>query len=267
MPNNAVYKQIALEMNAERNAATRLLNERKADVYVVVPRIKEIDCELSQIGINIVKKMLSGGKQGEIGVYQKKSGALNAEREKLLKKQGFPVNYTDEIYKCAVCKDTGFDEDRNKCACVSRRIIEKLYDMSTVGKVLKRENFDTFQMKYYSEEIDPNEGLSPRANMKYVLGESRDFVKNFGDNFNNMLLYGETGLGKTFLCNCIAKELLNAGFSVLYATAPQLFKKIENERFGKNNDENELDPYIEFIYSADLLIIDDLGAEFITSVK
>ena len=61
---------------------------------------------------------------------------------------------------------------------------------------------------------------------------------------------GNTGLGKTFLTNCIANELLKQGKTVLYQTAPVMLDEILDEKFGKSNSgidllENILNVLIE----------------------
>lgn len=85
-----------------------------------------------------------------------------------------------------------------------------------------------------------------------------DFIKSFDQEFQNLLLYGEAGTGKTFLCNCIAKQLLDDGFSVIYFTAFQLFEILEKQKF---QNDSEVSGHFQNIFDCDLLIIDDLGAE------
>ena len=135
--------------------------------------------------------------------------------------------------------------------------------MSNLKNILAKENFDNFDLRYYADKTIEEEGMSPKDKIKLIYQLSVKFVNEFETNPVNLLFYGKTGLGKTFMCNCIAKEILDMGHTVLYATAGKLFKTIEDARF--NRDEM-IDPaeQIDFFYSADLLIIDDLGTEFST---
>ena len=97
----------------------------------------------------------------------------------------------------------------------------------------------------------------------------REKVKNFIDNFDdpeekNLIFTGSTGVGKTYLTNCIANEVLKLGKTVLYQTAPVMFDEINDAKFGRENARFDL---YENILNVDLLIIDDLGTEKITDTK
>ena len=102
-------------------------------------------------------------------------------------------------------------------------------------------------------------GLTPYNNIHKVFDVCQSFVKTFDTNFSNLLLLGETGVGKTFLSNCIAKELLDSYHSVIYLTAIELFKCFENSDFNKGEDVEYQD--VSYFIDCDLLIIDDLGTE------
>lgn len=129
--------------------------------------------------------------------------------------------------------------------------------------MLDRENFDTFSMEYYSNShIDRLTGRSSREAIEIALKSCREFIDTFGTEFRNLLLYGDTGVGKTFLSHCIAKELLEQSFSVIYFTAAQLFDIFAKSTFRR---EEEAGADCDHIYSCDLLIIDDLGTEMSNS--
>ena len=186
---------------------------------------------------------------------------LLEEREKILNEHGIKKSFLEDVYKCSICKDTGYVHDK-ECACLKKRIIEKSYDMSNIKSNLEFENFKNFDMSFYSDEIVEKMGISPKKQMEFILSKVKNFIENFDKHFGNLLLYGKTGLGKTFICNCIAKEILDKGKSVLYLTSTQLFKMLEKSTFGKDND--DFDEILKLIFDADLLIIDDLGTEFQT---
>jgi DNA replication protein DnaC len=71
-------------------------------------------------------------------------------------------------------------------------------------------------------------------------------------------------VGKSFLSCCIAKELLDKGYSVLYFSSSQLFDTLKESDFGKDSKEN-LYTSKEDIYNCDLVVIDDLGTELTNS--
>jgi DNA replication protein DnaC len=72
---------------------------------------------------------------------------------------------------------------------------------------------------------------------------------------------GKTGLGKTHLSLAIAARIIEKGFGVVYGSAQNLLRSVEMERFSKDSGTDALNSLLE----CDLLIVDDLGAEFQTS--
>ena len=133
--------------------------------------------------------------------------------------------------------------------------------MSNIENVLLRENFSNFNIDIFSDEKFQGESLTPKENMMDILGISEGFIHNFHiNNGENLLFYGTTGLGKTYLCNCIAKALLDKGKIVVYQTAFTILDIIEKHRF--NRGDQKLNDYkYNLLFDAELLIIDDLGTE------
>ena len=105
-------------------------------------------------------------------------------------------------------------------------------------------------------------GRSSLANIKNAYCIAQEFVTSFADEFRNLFLYGDTGVGKTFLSNCIAKELIDRSFSVIYLTSFELFDTLAKSKFEK---EKAAESMCEHIFDCDLLIIDDLGTELANS--
>jgi len=67
------------------------------------------------------------------------------------------------------------------------------------------------------------------------------------------------------MSNCIAKELLQKGKTVLYQTAPILLESVIDYKM--NRQKNESDNIYKSVLESDLLIIDDLGTESLNSMK
>ncbi|MDR1664151.1 MAG: ATP-binding protein [Clostridiales bacterium] len=262
------YKEVMRQYDADRSRAAALLDARRKQVFEKLPRAREIENELAAVGISLTRAVL-GGSPDSAGKLRLASAALKDERVALFKKNKIPADFFTDIYKCKNCSDTGYIETPSgvpeRCACLKQRLIEAYYGISHIKNVLAEENFDTFDLRYYSTEIIEDEGLSPHVNMQAVLRTAMQFVQRFDGEFQNLLLYGDTGLGKTFLCNCIAKDLLDRGKTVLYVTAPRLFRVVEDYRFNRDRTE-EPDEMIDAATEAELLILDDLGAEFSTVV-
>lgn len=193
---------------------------------------------------------------------------LKAEKLAILESLNLDENYLKPKYECSLCNDTGYiitDHSNQMCNCLKQELLNLSYNKSNLNR-LDKENFSTFNFNKFSDEINfdkYNVNISPRDNMKNILKIVKNFIYNFNDyNEKNLLFTGNTGLGKTFLSNCIANEVLNMNKTVLYQTAPIMLDSIIDYRFNKNEGEIYKD-----ILSVDLLIIDDLGTESINSMK
>lgn len=269
MSYKTVYKEIMRAYESDRDRAAATLRKRREEMYARLPRLREIDGELSSAGLSAARQIVIGDaplkpNEALLADLGKRSAELKREKERLLSGSGMPKDYFTDIYRCGLCRDTGF-ADGERCRCLKQRLIDKYYDLSTIRGLLDNENFGTFDLRYYSEAVNAQQGLSPRKNMQLIQKAAQKLVDEFGQTFQNLLFYGATGLGKTFLCNCIAKALLDRGHTVLYVTAPRIFKLVEDYRF--NRDEMEEPDYaIDAVTDVDLLILDDLGAEFSTVV-
>jgi len=252
-----------------RREAEAVLEERRAAIYHSFPQVAKIDQKLSEIGLSLAKLALA---KDELAIQEAraKSEALKQEKAALLAKGGVPKDYFTAVYNCMACSDTGHKPSEpghlpERCNCLRQKLVDAYYSLSNIRGILDEENFDTFDTRWFSPTIVESEGISPLTNMKAIYRVATDFVQDFKTKFDNLLLYGRTGLGKTFVCHCIAKDLLDAGHTVLYLTAPRLFKIIEDYRFNRDAL-TEPDEMLEAVSDVDLLILDDLGAEFVTVV-
>lgn len=259
-----MFQGIMREYDRIQNQKAAELRVRKEFVFQQIPRLKEIEEEVSMAGIKIASMVLSSPEKSEYLIEKLKTRLQNLKEEKnaLLEEKGYHPRYLELEYVCDKCKDTGF-VDTQKCICLKQKLMDVAYNQSNVRDIIARENFDTFDIRYYSDVTDPKEKKSPRENIQSILRECMYFTQEFDKECSNLLLYGSTGLGKTFLCNCIAKELLDKGKTVLYVTAGQLFKMVEDHRF-RRDEEEVPNGFMEDIMEADLFIIDDLGTEFST---
>lgn len=234
-----------------------ILDKRYETVYKQLPELLDIRRKISNLSVMQARKLLDGDEQA-LSDLKIQIAALTKEAKVGLINAGFPADYLDPVYDCKDCKDTGYIGSK-KCHCFQKAVIDLLYTQSNLKHILQKENFDTFSFAYYSDNhIDPKTGRSSLKNIKKAYTVARDFVDNFGERFSNLFLYGDTGVGKTFLSHCIAKELIDTSHSVIYFSAFELFDTLAKSKFEKNDAADQMN---EHIFDCDLLIIDDLGTE------
>lgn len=239
----------------------RLRNRYKA-AYARIPKLKELDDTISSLSVSQGRNLLEGDNSA-LKQLKEQLSLLFAEKKELLKSAGFPADYLELHYTCPDCRDTGYI-GTDKCHCLQKAIVDLLYMQSNLQEILVQENFSTFCTDYYSSNyIDPLTGRSSKESMQTALRVCRQFADTFSEKFCNILLYGDTGVGKTFLTHCIAKELMDKSYSVIYFSSVQLFDCLAKSAFGKK-EETE-DDVLEHVYGCDLLIIDDLGTELSNS--
>lgn len=236
------------------------LDKRKKELYAKLPRLKEIDDEMVNLGIRITKAVLMDSENSEklLEDLHKKQTDLKIEKAEILTANKYPKDYLQMKYSCRKCKDTGYI-GTERCSCLMQKLIAHQYKQFKLAHRISKENFDNFNINYYSDEpIDG--GISPRENMQHIFMECIKYTKDFDKHNKNLLFIGRPGLGKTFLCNSIAKDLLDMGKSVIYQSAPDLVDLVRKHKFDFDNEEAE-DEALKDIYECDLLIIDDLGTE------
>lgn len=251
--------EILKDYERKRNEARKSKEDRLQEVYEKVPRIREIDEILQKTGITISRALMQGvdNPKKTIDDLKRELDQLKQERAVLLTENNIPLQYLDDNFSCASCNDTGFLPDGQKCGCFKQQLITKAYDMSNLSNVLEKENFQSFNLDIFSDEPFEDQSLTPKQNIMNILNICEGFVFNFDINEDNLLFCGETGTGKTFLANCIAKSLLDKEKIVIYQTAFKLLEILEEIRFRDSDNKEKYN----LLFETDLLIIDDLGTE------
>lgn len=249
----ARLEQAKLERERENEA-------HRAAAYERYPRLREIDRELQQSMAELAIAFLKKDSEETLGAIRTRNQTLQAERSWILEAGEFEDGYLDDTPVCTRCGGTGYDGSQ-MCSCLRElcRQEQKKELTSLLGS--GRESFDTFRLDVYSDAYDPKLGTSPRELMRSNLNICRKYAAGFSAASGSLLFSGATGLGKTFLSACIARQIADRGFSVMYETAIRLFGDFETEKFGAQGGDGSL---TRKYFDCDLLIIDDLGTEMTT---
>lgn len=261
--NKSVLKELSIEYERKRDRQERDQQFRVAKVYKKVPAIKRIDEDIFKTGLSMSKYIIGNpdNYKEALEKAKEKIESLKMEKAFLMTESNIPADYMDIKYDCTICQDTGYLSNGSQCNCLKQALVSRAYKMSNVENVLEYENFKNFNINIFKDEPFDDEIMTPRENMIDIAGIAEGFISNFNeDNGENLLFYGTTGLGKTFLCNCIAKSLLDKNKIVIYQTAFTILEIIERHRFGRGDKEFNNYQY-NLLFEADLLVIDDLGTE------
>ena len=244
------YQKVKNEIEAKRLAAVARADERNAALRIESEEIREIDRELVTTGLRLFKIACDGG---DITPLKERNLHLTKERRKILVKLGYPEDYTEVKYSCPECSDSGF-VDMRMCRCFREALLKENIKSSGIGKLIERQSFDNFDLSGFEDE-------ESHRRMEYNFATAKSFAENFGEGGKNLLFIGKTGTGKTHLSTAIAKAVIERGYEVLYDSAQNIVSAFETDRFksGYGPYEPKADKYME----CDLLILDDLGTEFV----
>lgn len=253
---NYQYETIIREYNRRQTRNQHTLEEHREEIYTRIPEIASIDQQVAALSAEKARDLLQGTGSGTEDLKEA-IALLSAKRTALLTGSGYPKDYLELSYDCPLCQDTGYVGSQ-KCTCFRKAEIQLLYTQSNLSEILEEENFDHFSFDYYSDTIKNDAtGLSAYETARRAYDTAQRFVRNFDCSFENLFLYGDTGVGKTFLSHCIARELLQTTHCVMYFSSYDFFDLLAGCTFSNRSDRHSE----EFVYDCDLLIIDDLGTE------
>lgn len=258
---NSQYDAIMRSYSERQSEGLRIQKARREEILKKIPEFSELDNQIVSLSMEYAMASLGDEKTSlTLKELQNRIASLSERKINLLQKNGYPADYLNPFYFCPDCRDTGYI-DGEKCHCFKKAVTEFFYSRSNAKNIRRDETFDTFSLDCYSRTLtDSSTNKSAYEHMKDVLAAARRFATDFGQDstVKNILFYGDTGLGKTFLSNCIANELIKSCHSVIYLSAIELFNAYSRSEFGKDSEQDEI---TREITDCDLLIIDDLGTE------
>ncbi len=253
------YKsEILKEYEKIREKESLALKNRRKEIKMKLPKVLELEQEIAKLSIEMSINILKNPDKSEeyINIIKNKITDLRVKKSEFLVSNGYDMNFLEMRYNCNTCKDTGFVNNK-RCSCYKQKLIKLYYNDSDLKHILKTNNFSNFNFEYFTNEKTDFHSDTPRKNIEKILNKMWHFIENFDTIDENFMFIGTPGTGKTFLSNCIAKELLDRGNFVVYRTADELIQNLRSIKF--SNDKHLED----ILINCDLLIIDDLGTESI----
>ena len=242
--------------------ALRVQNEQALDARIeeagrIDPEIERMREENASLALETLKKIMTlqdESARREAAEQMKQRGIFNNhEIRKRLVKAGLTENYLEMQYRCPACKDTGYvgEAPSRFCECFEKNLRMKQFEDGSMAGV-REQNFDTFDPNYIPEEN------GQRAMLLNVRNRCEQFADKFPNlKVLNLVLTGSSGLGKTFLLNCIYERVISRGQSALRVSAYRMFEAMRKQHLSNSADEQNFQQLID----APLLLIDDLGTE------
>ena len=254
-----IYSKAENILKSRREQAEKLADMRRKEFIAKYPELIDIENTMKNAALDVIRSVGTDGKRVNIYEVAKINLQAQEERKELIKKAGYPEDYLEPPYTCKKCKDSGIVNGK-LCECHLAVLQQLSVSELSCSPLLARSTFDSFDLKYYSDIKDRELGFSPRDIMRGCYEMLKAYAENFTCNSNSFFFTGATGLGKTHLALAVLNKVTQNGFSVYYSSAGSIVKKLEKERFGRADESVE-----DEIERSDLLIIDDLGAEFSTA--
>lgn len=238
-------------------------------IYTRVPEIQELDARMRSQMTELVRLTIAkpADMKERIARLERENLDAQMQRAELLVGRGYPMDYLDDIYSCPKCRDTGIHQG-GPCSCLDTLYNREL--TKELGTLLRSgdESFSRFDLNFYDAVPDPVTGVIPREAMTMVYESCRKFADNFPNVSVNLLLQGGTGLGKTYLSACIARQVADRGHSVCYDSASAALDAFERQKFSRDPEEAEAaSARVRRMLSCDLMILDDLGTEMVTPMS
>ena len=255
---NELYQEALRTVAARRQMARARAQDAQAQAEAAIPALRHAEEEVRVRGIRCALAGASGKDRTQA------AAALAEARQKLtdlLAASGRPADALEPRYTCPDCQDTGTRQGRT-CTCVHKVMQQLRRQEIEALSSLAISSFDTMETRYYPNQVDPGSGVNIRTYMGQLLQGLRDYAQDFDPRENeSLMLVGNAGLGKTHAALAIAGLVLAKGYDVIYVSSPDFFGKIEASRFDPSGDADTL---LRTASTADLLILDDLGTEFVT---
>jgi len=260
--NEQNFDKAKREISRRRQKPEDEAKQRRDELVTACPEIEEIESEIAKAGLEAIRAISMGANAQEyIGNLAKKNLAQQKQRKDLLLSLGVDEDYLEVKYNCPICEDRGVVDGR-RCECIKALLKKYAYDELCKCSSVKLSSFNGFRLDFYPQHPDARTGVSPRDRMEQVLNYCRNWADDFDREAPSVLMYGATGLGKTHLSLAMAKSALDKGYGVVYGSTQNLLSRLEREKFGKSDNSDSTE---QMLLECDLLILDDLGAEFSTS--
>ncbi|HHT65685.1 MAG TPA: ATP-binding protein [Clostridiales bacterium] len=257
-----LLNEVLREYDAYRLQQQEALKQREAEVLSALPELASLRNSLvTSLAQKARALILNPGHSPAFEQEEQLAAQMKKKEAALLRENGYPEDFLTLHHRCPVCRDTGYVGSlvKEKCSCLIQQLLDRTYRFSELSN-LDKENFDSFDEDVFPDFPLPDTNMTQKQYMKQLKTVLWDYQEAYPNNpRKNLLFTGKTGLGKTFLLNCLAKAILDKGDTVLKVTSYNLFEHLFRSSFGSIKEDSFA--LKDRIFDVDTLIIDDLGTE------
>ncbi len=204
---------------------------------------------------------------------EKEKESTEALIRKLELENGASSGEDGEKYYCRICKDKGYVKDENgidrRCICFRKIFAEKIHEASGLPEgnfELTAPPADLYPQIADKEKYGISE--SPYDNAKKAYELAKRFSGDFGPGSKKLLfITGAVGVGKTYLACCAGQFAADKCMYVVYSGISPVLDSIQNRFFNSDEEREAYEERRDFVETADMLIIDDLGVESVTDKR
>lgn len=258
---NSEYDAVMRRYDEIREKHRHLQEERTEDAYRQIPELEDLDSRISVISLEAAKRRIQDP-AADLGAYRTEMASIAERKKTLLTVNGLPEDYLELTCDCPLCHDTGY-VDGVRCRCFDRIASGILYGDGSLSEIQKKSGLASFSFEPYSDTMtDRTGGRTDLENARAAYAAAKDAAGRIGSSGSSLYIYGNTGVGKTWLSQCVASEALQKGHSVLYFSAGDFFDTLVKSAYSGREGE---DAAMRLIRRCDLLVLDDLGTETSTA--
>ena len=229
---------------------------RRQEVITRCPEIGQYLAERQNLIFGGVRGILNG--KAAADDLPARMDVMNKRIADLLRQSGFPADYLDPVYRCKQCRDTGYvgEPIREMCPCLRSAFYARLYREVGLGEKAEQ-SFAAFDPNVFSDQPLPGKKYSQRQLMDMLRHQCEQYAEKYPNAATmDLLLMGQSGLGKTYLMHAIAKRLLERGFNVMMISAYRFLDVARRAYFSGKQEE------MDTLMDTDVLMIDDLAKGF-----
>ena len=243
------YQEIMEEYRLQREKNAEEEQRRRDELRERAPEVMRLAEERRGVVLDFCRQAVTGEL---IEPPEKKLRELNARVREALKSSGYPEDYLEPVYACPKCRDTGVMGDivKRDCDCMREKLLRRTANVASLT-----ESFEAFDLNVFPNTVPEGLTVTQREHMR----ARRDACEKYADDFpsqypRDLLIYGKSGLGKSYLLCCIWRRLLQRGFDAELISAYDAVRILRDAFFGREDRTDRL-------FRPDILLIDDLGME------